>query len=207
MSSITAYRKALKEQILTTAMAAFAAHGIKAVKMDDIAHNLSISKRTLYELYANKEVLLFECIKRYKQRVEQIFQEKVSACDNVISIILQFYILKAEESKKTNPLFYRDMEKYPQIIRYLYQDKQKNHQRFMLFLKRGMVEGYFRSDINCQLVLQSFEALGEYMKKQSLYSQYSFDELFFNIYIVVLRGISTPLGVEELDKNLRQLSV
>jgi AcrR family transcriptional regulator len=207
MSSETTYRKALKEQILTTAIRSFAAQGIKAVKMDDIASNLSISKRTLYEIYANKEILVFECIKSYKQRVEQVFQEKVAACSNVIGIILQFYLLKAEESKKTNPLFYQDMVKYPQIVRFLHQDKQKNHQRFRLFLERGMAEGYFRSDIKCELVVQTFEALGEHMKRQSLYSLYSFDELFFNIYIVMLRGISTPQGIEELDKNLTQLSV
>ena len=57
--NISTYKEALKDKILTTAMTAFARNGIRAVKMDDIANALSISKRTLYEVYRNKEDLLF----------------------------------------------------------------------------------------------------------------------------------------------------
>ena len=56
--TITAYKKGLREVILKTAMKAFAEKGIRAVKMDDIAESLSISKRTMYEIYATKEELL-----------------------------------------------------------------------------------------------------------------------------------------------------
>ena len=57
--NISTYKEGLKEKILSTAMAAFYKNGIRAVKMNDIANALSISKRTLYELYKNKEDLLF----------------------------------------------------------------------------------------------------------------------------------------------------
>lgn len=52
----------IKEQIMLTAFDLFSEHGIKNVSMDDIAHNASISKRTLYELFEDKETLLTECI-------------------------------------------------------------------------------------------------------------------------------------------------
>ena len=54
----TIYRQELKGKILVTAMSLFKREGIKRVKMDDIAQALSISKRTLYETYENKEQLL-----------------------------------------------------------------------------------------------------------------------------------------------------
>ena len=47
----TAYKKLLKGRILETAMKAFAERGVKAVRMDDVAQMLGISKRTLYEIY------------------------------------------------------------------------------------------------------------------------------------------------------------
>lgn len=49
------YRKEIKEKILQLATTMFFQHGIRKVKMDDIANHLKISKRTLYELYQNKE--------------------------------------------------------------------------------------------------------------------------------------------------------
>ena len=51
---ISAYKQGLKGKILEMAMKAFGEKGIRAVKMDDVAVYLGISKRTLYELYDNK---------------------------------------------------------------------------------------------------------------------------------------------------------
>ena len=57
--AITAYKKGLRAVILNAAMKAFTEKGIRAVKMDDIAESLAISKRTMYEIYATKEELLY----------------------------------------------------------------------------------------------------------------------------------------------------
>ena len=50
----------VKEHIVLAAAKAFAQKGVKTVRMDDIATGLSISKRTLYELFHDKEDLLAE---------------------------------------------------------------------------------------------------------------------------------------------------
>ena len=47
MAKVTAYRQELKGRILKESIKEFKKNGIKQVKMDDIANNLSISKRTL----------------------------------------------------------------------------------------------------------------------------------------------------------------
>ena len=65
MANPTAYRKELREKILKTAMAEFMQRGLKAVKMDDIAKKMVMSKRTLYEIFADKEELLYECVNLY----------------------------------------------------------------------------------------------------------------------------------------------
>ena len=59
IKDLTAYRQSLKGKILETATKAFLSRGIKAVKMDDIASILSISKRTVYELYG--DLCRFKC--------------------------------------------------------------------------------------------------------------------------------------------------
>ena len=57
--AITAYKQGLRVKILTTAMADFRQRGIRGVTMDDVATELGISKRTLYEIFDKKEDLLF----------------------------------------------------------------------------------------------------------------------------------------------------
>ena len=110
LKSLSAYRQGLKGKILDTAMTLFSKKGIKAVKMDDIARTLNISKRTMYELYDNKEVLLFEGIKSYNQRREKEMSEFVKGNTNVMDIILNVYKVKVEEFRFTSPSFYDDIE-------------------------------------------------------------------------------------------------
>ena len=49
-SSSTEYKQILYRKIITAANEAFMTKGVRAVKMDDLAKSLSISKRTLYDL-------------------------------------------------------------------------------------------------------------------------------------------------------------
>ena len=49
-------RPELRERIIDIAVEAFSAHGIKSITMDDIATSLGISKRTLYEVFSDKEL-------------------------------------------------------------------------------------------------------------------------------------------------------
>ena len=63
-------RPELHDKILLATKAMFYKQGIKQVRMDDIAKELTISKRTLYEIFNDKETLLLECIK-YKHQQEE----------------------------------------------------------------------------------------------------------------------------------------
>ena len=73
--TITAYKKGLRAVILKAAMKAFTEKGIRAVKMDDIAESLAISKRTMYEIYATKEELLYEGVKTFREDRRKKFME------------------------------------------------------------------------------------------------------------------------------------
>ena len=94
-------RLVLRERILNTAMSSFAQHGIKAVKMDDIAQQLGISKRTLYEIYNNKELLLYERVKNYKRQKDEMIARIMQVSPNVMDVILKLYQIKIEELKNS----------------------------------------------------------------------------------------------------------
>lgn len=85
----TVYRQKLKGRILKVAATLFHQHGIKQVKMDDIASDLKISKRTLYEIYETKEDLLFEVLQRREDMERQQVIEFDKPGTNVINIILR----------------------------------------------------------------------------------------------------------------------
>ena len=68
INSENTYRSELRERILAIATQMFTTRGIRKVKMDDIANRLKISKRTLYEVYQNKEDLCWRCCKETMRR-------------------------------------------------------------------------------------------------------------------------------------------
>ena len=91
----TEYRQQLRQRIIEAATREFEAKGIKSVKMDDIACLLSVSKRTVYEIFGNKEDLLLECVKHDIDRTDaemNAFAHEPG--HNVIDIMLHFYEVK-----------------------------------------------------------------------------------------------------------------
>lgn len=197
----TPYILSLRDKILETAMHAFAQKGIKAVRMDDIAQSLSISKRTLYEIYDNKEKLLYEGVKKYKELKEEEFAKVYAESKTVMDVIIYLYRVRVEEFRATNPLFYAEIGKYPSVVKYFESDQQQSHQRFIGFLKRGADEGYFRSNVDLELVGVIFNAIGEYVLSHQLYRSYSIEQLFRDLLLVSLRGICTNEGVRFLDQH------
>ena len=198
----TSYRTSLKDKILDSAIAIFHERGVKAVKMDDIANCLSISKRTLYEIYDNKEDLLFECVKTSFEHSEKELHDSVENADNVMDILLRIYRLKMNLLRKTHPSFYCELEKYPKILEYFEKQDGKRRAQQMDFIKRGIREGYFRNDVNYDLILDLFDVSNRYIISNYNSLNYSMEQLSYNLVFVFLRGFCTLRGVEILDKFL-----
>lgn len=200
LKETTAYRVSLRERIIEKAMQDFSMHGIRAVKMDDLANELGISKRTLYEIFEDKETLLFEGIKVYGERKQEYMRSYAEdERHHVINIILEAYRMKVEEVRAVNPAFYLDLMKYPKLARYMKEAQQKSREGFLAFMRRGVNEGYFRPDVNYEIVPHIFDALGQYILSNSLVQQYSVEELFSNCFLIALRGFCTDKGLHTID--------
>ena len=83
----------LRERIIMTATEAFTLKGIKCITMDDIAAALGISKRTLYEVFADKESLLKECILHKQAERDKYLQAIYEQSNNVLEVILAVFQL------------------------------------------------------------------------------------------------------------------
>lgn len=200
----TAYRASLRERIIEKAMQDFSKNGIRAVKMDTLAKELGISKRTMYEIFEDKESLLFEGIKVYSDRKREYLQSYAEEGHDVIDIIMEAYHMKVEEVRAVNPDFYLDLMKYPKLAQHMKEAQQRSRDGFLAFMKRGVDDGYFRTDVNYELVPHIFDALGQYILTNSLVQQYSVEELFSNCFLIALRGFCTDKGLHTIDKLMAE---
>lgn len=199
MADITAYRKELKDRILLAADEAFKRNGIKAVRMDDIANNLSISKRTLYELFQNKEVLLFETIKKTHADGERNMKQYALQSNNVMDIVLHFLQLRIDEFGTINPLYFEEIHRYPEIVQFLKSNENSQRCHTLNFFERGVDEGFFRSDVNYEIVCQLNKASIDYIMRNQLYKEFPMTEIFRNLVMLNLRGCCTEKGIKALD--------
>ncbi len=200
LKDTSSYRVNLKRRILQTAMRLFAEQGVKAVKMDDIAQQLGISKRTLYEIYQDKEELLYQGVVAFDKEKRARIGEFSKSANNVIEVIAEAYRMKVQEVHTVNPLFYDDILKYPRVEQYLKEIHVQTHEGYLLFMQKGVNEGSLRPDVNYNLFHFLLEGLGMYIMSNQLLKKYSVEELFENLFLVSLRGLCTQKGLHLLDE-------
>ena len=194
----TIYRQELKGKILVTAMSLFKREGIKLVKMDDIAQALSISKRTLYETYENKEQLLCEgVIYEHQLRQEQLRQFTEQA-ENEIEVVMEFIRQEIVLLGGINPLFFSELAKYERVVELLNEEHEQKRLHSMEFVKRGVEKGYFRSDINYDIVTKMSDAVVQHVMMTRMYEEYPLSEIFRNHVDILFRGICTDKGIAAL---------
>jgi len=101
-----------KERIQTKAEELFLQFGIRSVSMDDIANQLGMSKKTLYQYYADKDELVEAVISTYISGLEKVCTHcEGQAKDAVHEIFLTMEHL-TEKLTNMNPMLLNDLEKF-----------------------------------------------------------------------------------------------
>lgn len=119
--------KEVHEKIIKSATTLFIKHGCRRITMDNIACDLHISKRTLYEHFENKEELLRSCFNYMKQlfdeKINQLHLENVAP---VMTLLIVFRYLSIYCSK-VSLLLSGVHTYYPDIYNQLFYTKANIH--------------------------------------------------------------------------------
>ena len=192
-------RGELRDRIIETASEAFTAHGIKSITMDDIAASLSISKRTLYEVFQDKESLLTECILKRQEEMNTFLAETLANSKNVLEVILVCYQRSIETFHRTNKRFFEDIKKYPKVHSLLKNYRERDSDSTIEFFKMGIKQGIFRDDVNFAIVNLLVHEQLDLLMNTDISNKYSFLEVYEAIMFTYIRGISTEKGARVLE--------
>ena len=198
------FRPELRERIIETAVEAFTIHGIKSITMDDIANSLGISKRTLYEVFSDKETLLEECILRGQKEADEFVKEVLATAENVLEVLLKCYLRSIEKFHATNKKFFEDIKKYPKAYELLRSRSDQDSEETIQFFKDGVKQGIFRADVNFAIVNLLGREQIDLLMNTDICKRYSFLEVYESIMFTYLRGISTEKGAQELEAFIQE---
>ncbi|MEG2243373.1 MAG: TetR/AcrR family transcriptional regulator [Muribaculaceae bacterium] len=188
-----------RERILRTTYDLLAQFGITSVTMDLIAKECGISKRTLYELFSDKNTLIIDAVNLIYEDRNKKFYEIIETSPNEMISMLRIYTTARDFISGVCQSFFIDMERlYPKVAKN-YKELENTHiARFVKIIDKGKEEGVFCEGVNSDIVATLYILQFQNIKKsQELFlSRYSSVEIFDNIFLNFVKGMSTQRGLE-----------
>ena len=143
-------RVSSKERYVTKVYELFRKKGLK-LTMDDIAVELKLTKKTLYNNFKSKEVLMRTVMQFVIEDIEFKINLSLSQGKNAIEALFHSSSMMNKTLEELGPQLLSDSSKYLPDLKVL------DHTRIISEnLERGVLEGLYRSDINKELATLFF---------------------------------------------------
>jgi TetR/AcrR family transcriptional regulator, cholesterol catabolism regulator len=143
-----------KDRVLQGAEELFFKYGIKSVTMDDIAKHLSISKKTIYQFYNDKNEIV-DTLMKLKLEEDKVTIQKIHVeSDNVITEVFGLMKHMSQMFSKLNPNVFYDLQKYHPESWKLFNAFKEDCMETMVenAIKKGAKDGLVRADINTKII-------------------------------------------------------
>ena len=177
--------------------------GVRNTTMDDLAKELGISKKTLYQQIKNKEDLVRFCIVYDLQNDEQAIDAISKNTENAIEELLLIAKHVHKELQLYNPAMLMDISKfYPEcwslIDNHIQTFAKENIQTN---LKKGIRQGLYRKDINIEIV----SSLQLRLSMMAIDNKHQLNIKPVEIYFEILKYNLHAIATEEGKKLVTQL--
>ncbi len=193
---------AIKELIMRSALDLFALYGVKNVSMEDIARNMEISKRTIYELFRDKEELLLASMKFHYRKARIYLTQLESETFTSMDIILLFFEEVMKKPRWFCPKFYEDLKKYPKVLETLENEKQTFYKLCIRLLVRGIKEGVFHPDIDVDIIALLARQQILRIPPAGSFNEHTVSKTYNILIYTFMRGIATEKGRMQLEKHI-----
>lgn len=189
----------IQKRIIEVATEMFFRVGIRSVTMDDIARELGISKKTIYQHFADKDTLVFEVTKNALEQ-EKCEQERIHkmAKNPIDEIILATQQMREMFQHIQSSLFF-DLQKYHTKAWLLYAEHKKSFFELVLRnLREGQEQGLYRMKMNIEVLARLRIESVEMAFNNDFFSPRKYNLLDIQLEFIdhFLRGTLTQKGLE-----------
>lgn len=142
------------EKILEKAEALFMKYGIRSVTMDDIARHLSVSKKTLYQYFADKDDLVYKVSTVFLDRTFRQYDSIARDSKNSVEELSKISVCMKCDMENMNPSMLFDLQKYhPKAWGLWNEHKRKVISEAVIGnIRKGIEDGYFRPEVNPEIL-------------------------------------------------------
>ncbi|TAE40136.1 MAG: TetR/AcrR family transcriptional regulator [Runella slithyformis] len=204
----------MRERILEKANDLFFRYGIKSVTMDDIARELGISKKTIYQHFADKDAIVYAGVAaHFEQERCESEQMRAEAADPIAEVVMGSEQMR-QMLTGMNPSMFIDLKRYYPRAWALFTEFKNGFISDLIRqnLIQGIEMGLYRVDLNVEVMARLRNEEIELGFDPDIYPPQKFNLLDVQLALLdhFLRGVVTPKGLEMYEnykKNQLSLTV
>lgn len=176
--------------------------------MDDVAREVSMSKKTIYQYFENKDQLIREVAKAELSNEAREFQEIEAAAKDAIHELLMVTQCLRRHIFNMNPALLFDLQKYHAEAwnEYLAFKEEFIRGHIRRNIENGIREGYFRMDLDAEVlsILRVEEVQLVFNPKIFPTEKFDFASVQIQILNHFIHGLLTEKGREKYDQYLKE---
>ncbi|MFL9843162.1 TetR/AcrR family transcriptional regulator [Flavobacterium rhizosphaerae] len=198
----------MKEAILDKATEMYMKMGLKGVTLDDIAQEMGISKKTIYQHFSNKnslvEAVCMEIVDTIKCNIDNINASIHDPMEELFEI--RRYVKQTVEGKY-QLIIYQLNRFFPEIAQKLRSNQfDKMYTSVKSNIERGMAMGLYRKELDKEFISRIYFIGVSSTKDNEIFHEELFNigkttNLFLEYH---LRAICTPKGIALLERYLKE---
>lgn len=197
-----------QERIVGKAHELFMRYGIRSVSMDEVANQLGMSKKTIYQFYTDKDALVEDVINIELGSNEKECRNQKIQSENAVHEMFLAMDMVLEVFTKMNPAVIFDLEKYhPKAFR-----KYSDYKNKFLYtvikenLDNGITEGLYREEVQTDIMTRFRLASIFLVLNPDLFplSKHNLAEVITEVTDNFLYGLATPKGQKLIQKYKQQ---
>jgi len=181
-------------------------YGIKSITMDDIANQIGVSKKTLYNHFTDKSQLVEHIITLKIEEDKKVFKMASKEAINAIDELYRHTKYVIETFSAVNPSVFHDLRKNHSAAWQLTIDHKWTfvYNQFLENINRGIREGIYRNDIHKEIYAKMFVSNIETIIDGDVFPwpQFTYETVFLESFRLHVRGITNMEGLAYFQNNI-----
>ena len=174
--------------------------------MEDIYHDIGITRKKLHQYASNKQDLVRKLLERERRSFEIIFEKYTFDGVNAIDVLLTVSREIGEHFTDISPSMTFDLKKYYPDIYHHHVDERIEFifQKIQLNLQKGITQGVYRDDLSTELVARLYIRRLIDLHNPEFFpaDKFSFKTLFDVMFDTFIRGIVNEKGIVYYEQQI-----
>ena len=194
----------MENRILLKSRELMTKHGVKHVTMDDLASQLGISKKTIYQFYKDKDAVVMAVVNLELEEQSLKCQETQNMAENAVH---EMYMMLQDIQlmfKNMNPMTMNELAKYyPEAFARIQNHKDEfMHKIIKTNLEKGIEQGVYRKEVDPEIlsIYRLETSFVPFNTELYPFSKFDIGKVTLQIIENFIYGVMSIKGIELMEK-------